>query len=41
MDRNEKRKLINEIKDEMKILINQISSYKVEEGITSVKGKLR
>ena len=27
MDRQDKRKLINEIKDEMKIMITQISDY--------------
>ena len=27
MDRQEKRKLMNEIKDEMKIMITQISDY--------------
>jgi len=30
MDRQEKRKLMNEIKDEMKIMITQISDYQVE-----------
>ena len=30
MDRQQKRELMNEIKDEMKIMITQISDYQVE-----------
>ena len=37
MDRQEKRKLMNEIKEEMKILITQISDYQVEQAVTIVK----
>ena len=41
MDRQEKRKLMNEIKDEMKIMITQISDYQVEQAVTIVKTQLR
>ena len=41
MDRQEKRKLMNEIKDEMKVLITQISDYQVEQAVTIVKTQLR
>jgi hypothetical protein len=37
MDRQEKRKLITEIKEEMKVMITQICDYQVEIAITNVK----
>ena len=41
MDRQEKRKLMAEIKEEMKVLITQISDYQVEQAVTIVKTQLR
>lgn len=41
MDRQEKRKLMAEIKEEMKVLITQISDYQVEQAVTLVKTQLR
>lgn len=41
MDRQEKRKLVTEIKDEMKVLVTQISDYQVEQAVTIVKTQLR
>ena len=41
MDRQEKRKLVAEIKDELKTLITQISDYQVEQAVTIVKAQLR
>jgi len=40
-DRQEKRKLMAEIKEEMKVLITQISDYQVEQAVTIVKTQLR
>ena len=37
MDRQEKRKLVSEIKEELKALITQISDYQVEQAVTIVK----
>ena len=41
MDRQEKRKLMSEIKDEMKTLITQISEYQVEQATSIVKTQIR
>jgi len=41
MDRQEKRKLMTEIKEEMKALITQISDYQVEQAVAVVKTQLR
>lgn len=41
LDRQEKRKLMAEIKEEMKTLITQISDYQVEQAVTIVKTQLR
>ena len=41
MDRQEKRKLMAEMKEEMKVLITQISDYQVEQAVTIVKTQLR
>ena len=41
MDRQEKRKLMSEIKEEMKVLITQISDYQVEQAVTIVKVQIR
>ena len=41
MDRQEKRKLITEIKEELKDFITSISDYQVEQAVTIVKTQLR
>lgn len=41
LDRQEKRKLMAEIKEEMKELITQISDYQVEKAVSIVKSQLR
>ena len=37
LDRQQKRELMNEIKDEMKVMITQISDYQVEQAVAIVK----
>lgn len=41
LDRMDKRKLLAEIKDEMKTLITSISDYQVEQAVSIVKTQLR
>lgn len=40
-DRQERRKLINEIKDDLKVQMTRIAEYHVEQGLTVIRSQIR